>query len=107
MRPAVPVAFTNSRSPNKLTFSLPEGKFQAYIFDCDGTIADSMPLHYIAWRNALAPWNCDFTESLFYEWAGFSVTEIVRMLNEKHGLKMPVEDVVQGKKRSISSPFRT
>ena len=90
-----------------MTFSLPEGKFQAYIFDCDGTIADSLPLHYIAWRNALAPWNCDFTESLFYEWAGFSVTEIVRMLNEKHGLKMPVEDVVQGKKRSISSPFRT
>lgn len=80
-----------------MTLSLPEGEFQAYIFDCDGTIADSMPLHYIAWRNALAPWNCDFTESLFYEWAGFSVTEIVRMLNEKHGLKMPVEDVVRRK----------
>jgi len=80
-----------------LTLFLPEGEFQAYIFDCDGTIADSMPLHYNAWRNALAPWNCDFTESLFYEWAGFSVTEIVRMLNEKHGLKMPVEDVVRRK----------
>src|SRR6266581_901162 len=60
LRPAILVAFTNSRSPNKLTFSLPEGEFQAYIFDCDGTIADSMPLHYIAWRNALALWNCDF-----------------------------------------------
>jgi beta-phosphoglucomutase-like phosphatase (HAD superfamily) len=80
-----------------LTLFLPEGEFQAYIFDCDGTIADSMPLHYNAWRNALVPWNCDFTESLFYEWAGFSVTEIVRMLNEKHGLKMPVEDVVRRK----------
>ena len=80
-----------------MTLFLPEGEFQAYIFDCDGTIADSMPLHYNAWRNALAPWNCDFTESLFYEWAGFSVTEIVRMLNEKHGLKMPVEDVVRRK----------
>jgi HAD superfamily hydrolase (TIGR01509 family) len=91
------VAFTNSRSPNKLTLSLPEGEFRAYIFDCDGTVADSMPLHYIAWRNALAPWDCDFTESLFYEWAGFSVTEIVRMLNERHGLNMPVEDVVRRK----------
>ena len=90
------MAVTNSRSA-KLTLSLPEGEFQAFIFDCDGTIADSMPLHYIAWRKALAPWNCDFTESLFYEWAGFSVTEIVRMLNEKHGLKMPVEDVVRRK----------
>ena len=80
-----------------MTLFLPEGEFQAYIFDCDGTIADSMPLHYNAWRNALVPWNCDFTESLFYECAGFSVTEIVRMLNEKHGLKMPVEDVVRRK----------
>ena len=80
-----------------MTLFLPEGEFQAYIFDCDGTIADSMPLHYNAWRNALAPGTCDFTESLFYEWAGFSVTEIVRMLNEKHGLKMPVEDVVRRK----------
>lgn len=80
-----------------MTLSLPEGKFQAYIFDCDGTIADSMPLHYSAWRNALAPWNCDFEESLFYEWAGFSVVEIVSKLNKKHGLKMPLEEVVRRK----------
>lgn len=80
-----------------MTLSLPKGEFQAYIFDCDGTIADSMPLHYIAWRKALAPWDCDFPESLFYEWAGFSVTEIVTMLNESHGLKMPVGDVVRTK----------
>jgi hypothetical protein len=26
--------------------------FRAYLFDCDGTIADSMPLHYIAWKKA-------------------------------------------------------
>jgi hypothetical protein len=32
--------------------------FRAYLFDCDGTIADSMPLHYIAWKKALAEWNC-------------------------------------------------
>jgi HAD superfamily hydrolase (TIGR01509 family) len=91
------VAYSNPRSVDKLILSLPEGEFHAYLFDCDGTIADSMPLHYIAWRNALAPWNCDFTESLFFEWAGFSVSEIVEMLNEKHGLKMPVADVVRRK----------
>jgi phosphoglycolate phosphatase-like HAD superfamily hydrolase len=30
--------------------ALPAGDFKAYLVDCDGTIADSMPLHYIAWR---------------------------------------------------------
>jgi beta-phosphoglucomutase-like phosphatase (HAD superfamily) len=27
---------------------IPQGNFHAYLFDCDGTITDSMPLHYIA-----------------------------------------------------------
>jgi HAD superfamily hydrolase (TIGR01509 family) len=80
-----------------LTLHLPKGEFHAYLFDCDGTIADSMPLHYVAWRNALALWNCDFPEKLFYEWGGFSVARIIGLLNEKHGLKMPVEDVVRKK----------
>jgi len=53
-----------------LTLRLPPGDFQAYLFDCDGTVADSMPLHFLAWRNALARWNCDFPEELFYAWGG-------------------------------------
>src|SRR6267154_1896925 len=36
----------------KLT--LPEGPFKAYLFDCDGTIVDSMPLHYVALKAVLA-----------------------------------------------------
>jgi HAD superfamily hydrolase (TIGR01509 family) len=76
---------------------LPEGEFQAYLFDCDGTIADSMPLHYVAWQNALAAWNCHFPEKLFYDWGGFSVNEIVMLLNQKQGLQMPVEEVLQRK----------
>lgn len=33
---------------------LPEKKYEGYIFDLDGTLVDSMPLHYKAWRKALA-----------------------------------------------------
>jgi HAD superfamily hydrolase (TIGR01509 family) len=72
---------------------LPTGPFAAYLFDCDGTIADSMPLHYIAWKEALAEWNCTFDEQLFYSWGGTPVAEIVSMLNERQGLNMPVEGV--------------
>ncbi len=80
-----------------MSLHLPEGKFHAYLFDCDGTIADSMPLHYVAWRNALAAWNCSFSEDLFYEWAGFPVARIISLLNEKHRLDMPVEEVARRK----------
>jgi beta-phosphoglucomutase family hydrolase len=72
---------------------LPPGSFRAYLFDCDGTVADSMPLHYIAWKKALAEWNCTFDEQLFYTLGGTPVAEIVSLLNKKQGLSMPVESV--------------
>jgi beta-phosphoglucomutase family hydrolase len=72
---------------------LPAGSFHAYLFDCDGTIADSMPLHYIAWKRALAEWNCTFDEELFYAWGGTPVADVISLLNEKQGLSMPVESV--------------
>jgi HAD superfamily hydrolase (TIGR01509 family) len=78
---------------------LPTGPFAAYLFDCDGTIADSMPLHYIAWKKALAEWNCTFDEQLFYSWGGTPVAEIVSMLNERQGLNMPVEGLSSRKEQ--------
>jgi HAD superfamily hydrolase (TIGR01509 family) len=76
-----------------MKLKIPEGRFGAYLFDCDGTIADSMPLHYKAWKKALAEWNCEFEEKLFYEWGGMPVVEIVSTLNQRHGLNMPVDAV--------------
>jgi HAD superfamily hydrolase (TIGR01509 family) len=72
---------------------LPAGEFAAYLFDCDGTIVDSMPLHYVAWKTTLAVYGCPFPEDLFYAWGGKPVNEIISTLNEMHGLKMPVEEV--------------
>jgi HAD superfamily hydrolase (TIGR01509 family) len=72
---------------------LPAGDFRAYLFDCDGTIVDSMPLHYIAWKTALAEWNCAFDEDLFYSWGGKPVDEIISTLNRMNRLNMPVEAV--------------
>jgi beta-phosphoglucomutase family hydrolase len=82
-------------TPRKLT--LPPGPFKAWLFDCDGTIADSMPLHYIAWKRALGEWGCEFPESTFYAWGGRPVVEIIRSLNEQHGLEMPIEEVAARK----------
>ena len=76
-----------------MSLKLPAGLFKAYLFDCDGTIADSMPLHYIAWTKALAEWNCTFDEKLFYDWGGTPTDEIISRLNGRQGLSMPVQRV--------------
>lgn len=80
-----------------MKLQLPAGKFRAYLFDCDGTVVDSMPLHYIAWTKALGEWNCSFDEELFYKWGGMPPIEIVATLNKMKGLHMPVEAVADHK----------
>ena len=80
-----------------MTLKLPEGTFKAYLFDCDGTIADSMPLHYVAWKKALAEWGCAFPERTFYAWGGLPAAEIVATLAREQGLTMPAEEVAHRK----------
>lgn len=80
-----------------MKLQLPARTFRAYLFDCDGTIVDSMPLHYVAWKKSLAEWNCEFAEKLFYAWGGRPVTEIIASLNQQQGLNMPVEAVAKRK----------
>jgi HAD superfamily hydrolase (TIGR01509 family) len=80
-----------------MRLKLPEGAFEAYLFDCDGTIADSMPLHYVAWKQALGEWNCEFEEERFYAWGGMPTTKIIARLNEEYGLRMPVQSVARRK----------
>ena len=80
-----------------MKLEIPAGNFHAYLFDCDGTIVDSMPLHYIAWKKALAEWNCVYEEELFYSWGGKPVRKIIADLNEMQGLNMPVDELAARK----------
>src|SRR3979411_260846 len=84
----------------EMKLKLPDGPFRAYLFDCDGTIVDSMPLHYIAWKKALAEFNCAFDEQLFYAWGGTPVAEIVALLNERQAVSMSFDSGAPGKKKS-------
>jgi HAD superfamily hydrolase (TIGR01509 family) len=80
-----------------MKLELPPGPFDAYLFDCDGTIADTMPLHFEAWKIALAEHGGQFPEDLFYAWAGIPLDKTIEMLNEKYGLKMPVVEILRRK----------
>lgn len=65
----------------------PPGEFAGYIFDCDGTLAASMHLHYRAWKKALADHGAklDFTWDLFISHAGRGTEQFVGLLNNHHG----------------------
>jgi HAD superfamily hydrolase (TIGR01509 family) len=77
--------------------TLPEGEFDAFIFDCDGTLGDTMPIHYRAWCAALGGRAADFPEALFYELGGVPARGIIELLNERHGYSLPVEETADRK----------
>lgn len=81
-RPSPPVAAAPETHLVTLPYDFVPG---GAIFDCDGTLADTMPLHYQAWCDTLAPSGCPFPEETFYEWGGVTAEEIVVRLNALHG----------------------
>jgi HAD superfamily hydrolase (TIGR01509 family) len=95
----IPLIGPEKEFPLEMKLKLPAGEFRAYLFDCDGTIADSMPLHYIAWKKVLGEWNCAYDEKLHYAWGGRPTTEIIAALNARDGLEMPVEETAQRKEQ--------
>ncbi|MFV0553570.1 MAG: HAD family hydrolase [Mangrovibacterium sp.] len=70
---------------------IPQG-IKGLIFDFDGTLCDTMPTHFMAWRNAVAPYGIDFTTELFDQLAGIPVYGTIEELNRRFGTTMnPIE----------------
>jgi beta-phosphoglucomutase family hydrolase len=61
---------------------------QGLIFDCDGTLADSMPLHWRAWQVIAARHRIQFPQDRFYSLGGVPSREIARMLSLEQGLNL-------------------
>jgi HAD superfamily hydrolase (TIGR01509 family) len=80
----------------KITLQIPSRPFAAYIFDCDGTLVDSMPLHYVCWVESLRKNGAtyEFTEDEFYHYAGVPEKDTVIILNKQHGVNIDPEAVV-------------
>jgi beta-phosphoglucomutase family hydrolase len=56
------------------------------IFDCDGTLADTMPLHWHAWQQVAARHGFAITEERFYALAGIPSRDILRNLGREQRL---------------------
>ncbi len=70
---------------------------KALIFDCDGTLIDTMPTHYVSWQETLAPYGVHFPEDEFYALGGWTAEAIIARLFAREGINAEVEPVVQAK----------
>lgn len=68
-------------------------KAQALIFDLDGTLADTMPVHFWAYKHILREFGIDFTPEIFATLAGIPAVGTIEKLNEMFGTRMNAEEV--------------
>jgi HAD superfamily hydrolase (TIGR01549 family) len=73
----------------------------ALIFDCDGTLADTMPAHYRAWVEILRPHGIAFPEDRFYAMGGMPTGKIVEKLFSELGKIPDVAAMVRQKEAAF------
>ncbi len=72
---------------------------QALIFDCDGTLIDSMFAHFVAWRDALLPQGMQLDEQSFYRHSGIPSTRVIPMLAAEQGVEVNFAEALADKER--------
>jgi beta-phosphoglucomutase family hydrolase len=61
---------------------------EGLIFDCDGTLADTMPFHWRAWQTVTARHGLHFSEDRFYAFGGVPSRDIVKRLSQEQGVPL-------------------
>jgi beta-phosphoglucomutase-like phosphatase (HAD superfamily) len=70
------------------------------IFDCDGTLADTMPAHYQAWTAMLGKHGIPFPEPRFYAMGGMPTASIIRVLAADAGVAVADVDAMVREKEA-------
>jgi beta-phosphoglucomutase family hydrolase len=73
---------------------------QAFIFDLDGTLADTMPSHFAAWMTVVGRYGLNFPERRFYSMGGMPTAKIAAVLIAEAGLTLDAEAVALEKERA-------
>jgi beta-phosphoglucomutase-like phosphatase (HAD superfamily) len=79
---------------------------QAFIFDLDGTLADTMPVHYGVWVTVAQRHGLTFPEDLFYRLGGVPTVKIAALLIEQAGLNLdPVQVAAEKEQGYVDGLF--
>jgi HAD superfamily hydrolase (TIGR01509 family) len=76
---------------------LPLARYQALLFDLDGTLANSMGLHNEAWIGALKERGHAMTAQILQEYAGIQNPRTIELFNERFGWKLDAISVIADK----------
>lgn len=72
-------------------------KARGLIFDIDGTISDTMPIHLIAYQETASEYGFEITPELFYSLSGIPAYQTSVLLKEKFGLDFDPQEFADKK----------
>ncbi|MEQ1829728.1 MAG: HAD family phosphatase [Pirellula sp.] len=74
---------------------------KAIIFDCDGTLVDSMPVHFLAWHETMTRYGVRFPEDRFYALGGMPSHRIIELLSKEQNIAMDARTVADEKEQAF------
>lgn len=74
-------------------------KVKALIFDCDGTLTDTMRLHYLSWRKSLSSRGVQLTEDDFYARSGTPSSRVIPDIAKRDGVEIKFDEALADKER--------
>ena len=78
---------------------------QTVIFDMDGVIVDTEPVHRYAYFKQFAELNIDVTEEMYASCTGLSTRNTFQKLKEIFTIELEVEDLIQRKRTIFNDAF--
>lgn len=85
----------------------PVPPYKALIFDCDGTLADTLPVHFKTWTAALQAVGADISKDWYYKYCGTSAQEMLQILKNLFGYQFDSASVIAKRQKHYQSLINT
>jgi HAD superfamily hydrolase (TIGR01509 family) len=84
---------------------LTEGDYEAFLYDCDGTLADNMPAHAQTYVRVAQGYNVTMDPAIVDELAGWPIANVVEELNLRYNAKMDPDEFRSRKAQLFESEY--
>lgn len=91
----------------KLPSIHPIPPYKALIFDCDGTLADTLPIHFQTWLLSLKAVEVDISKDWYYKHCGMSAGEMLQLLKDLFGYQFDTESIITERQKHYRSLIHT
>ena len=93
------------RKKQTILTELSKGDFDAFLYDCDGTLADNMEGHKASYRAAALMYGFELDDTIIDELAGWPIIQVAEEIRKQYGVSFNPEDFAQLKNMLYEDTF--